>query len=124
MRALAAIAACALVVAASAEDDIEVPVPESIVSAIGILNEQISGIYGELLEEDSTAGGCMTLSFDVMPDGSLWNIEIEADSSLLPIVPAVRSMMTGVEVDLETPRTTPLPVTVPMQLARGSGQDS
>jgi hypothetical protein len=105
-----------LSVIASAWDE----APASLLAFLNDLNETVKVPYEELLEVVPDAAGTITLHFDVMPDGALWNVELEADSSLATLVPVIRSAMNGAMIVLEDPIMESVPVTVPITLTPGT----
>jgi len=78
------------------------------------LNETVRAPYEELLESEPDAAGTITLHFDVMPDGALWNVDMEADSSIACLVPVLENAMDGTMIELDEPIIEPVAVTVPM----------
>jgi hypothetical protein len=95
-------------------------VPASLLAFLNDLNRTVTVPYEELLDSLPEVAGTITLHFDVMPDGALWNVELEADSSLAALVPVIRSAMNDAMIVLEDPIMEPVPVTVPIVLSPGT----
>jgi hypothetical protein len=95
-------------------------VPASLLAFLNDLNGTVTVPYEELLDSLPEVAGTITLHFDVMPDGALWNIEMEADSSLEVLIPVIRNAMDGAVIALEDPIMEPVSVTVPIVLMPGT----
>jgi hypothetical protein len=95
-------------------------VPASLRNFLNDLNETVKVPYEELLDSLPDAAGTITLHFDVMPDGALWNVDLEADSSIASLVPVIQNALSGTMIELEEPIIEPVPVTVPMVLQPGN----
>ena len=94
-------------------------VPQSLMDYLEGLNEVIREPYEEMLQTDPQLEGTVTLHFSVMPDGTIWNVELEADSCLMDLLPILADAMDDTSIELEEPIIAPVPVTVPMELRPG-----
>ena len=94
-------------------------VPPSLMDYLRGINEAVHEPYEEMLQVDPELEGTITLHFSVMPDGTIWDVELEADSCLVDLLPIVADAMDDTSIELEEPIIAPVPVTVPMELRPG-----
>jgi len=72
--------------------------------------------YEELLESSPCAGGVLSVSFAITPQGSVVGISIESSEELEPLVPALREVIGNLDFGESEEQTDDITVTIPFSL--------
>ncbi|MBD3370618.1 AgmX/PglI C-terminal domain-containing protein [Candidatus Fermentibacteria bacterium] len=88
----------------------------SIRRRVNVIKMRVQTAYENLLRSNPTAGGRITLHFDITPSGSVTNVNVQAPSDLSGLKPTIRAAIAAVNFGPAPEQTANLPMTVPFNL--------
>jgi hypothetical protein len=88
----------------------------SIRRRVQVIKMRVQTAYMNLLRSNPTAGGRITLYFDITPGGSVANVSVQAPSDLSSLKPTIRAAIQAVNFGPAPEQTSNLPMTVPFNL--------
>jgi hypothetical protein len=89
---------------------------DEIRGVVDSIKEYIVTEYEELLESSPGAGGVLSVSFAITPQGSAVGISVESSEELEPLVPELREVIGNLDFGVSEEQTDDITVTIPFSL--------
>ncbi|MCD4775251.1 MAG: hypothetical protein K8S15_04275 [Candidatus Aegiribacteria sp.] len=83
---------------------------------INMINMRVKRAYEDLLRNNPSAGGTISISFSITPSGSVVGISVSAAGSLSSLQPAVRAAVQSLSFGASSEQVENIPMSVPMNL--------
>jgi len=83
---------------------------------INMINMRVKRAYEDLLRNDPTAGGTISVSFSITPDGSVVGVSVSAPGNLSSLTASVTAAVQSLNFGPSSEQTENIPMSVPMNL--------